>query len=154
MNQGDATVPGGITRRRLHGDLKRGKRLGGIAAIQQPQPLSPSSWHVVGRQCDDHFHVRECGIDLATPRTEQRLPVAPARLLPVQINRHRVVRGGLDEQAIGLEPHGEASPARGIRAVGVHGRRQLTEERRYRGIEVAEGARVGRHGSTTAACRD
>ncbi len=88
---------------------------------------------------NDAIQVGKRGVDLAPPRLEQREPVPPSRLVAIQADGHFVIRGSLDEQAVGLEGHAQASPTRGIGPIGIHGCRQFIEERRNRGVELAEG---------------
>src|SRR5687767_5058491 len=136
-------MPGGVGRRSVHGSLERSLRLCGIAAIEPPQALFPSRRRVTGRELDYAIHVGYRGLDLSAPRLEERELVPPTRLPIVEVDGGLVTLGGLDEQAVGLEAHGEATPAGAIGSFGIDGCRQFFEERRGRRIDVAVGARVG-----------
>src|SRR5687768_6995076 len=136
-------MPGGVSWPRLHGGFERSLRLCGVAAIEPPQALFPSRRRVTGRELNDAIQVGYRGIDFPAPRLEQRKLVAPTRFLIVERDGDFVIGGGLDEQAFGLEAHGQPSPARSVGSIGVDRRRQFIKERRNRWVEVAESARVG-----------
>ena len=112
--------------------------------------MFPSRRRVTGSELDDAVQVSYRGLDLSAPGLEQRKLVLPARLLVIQAGGDFVVRGSLDEQAVGLEAHRQPSPARGVGPIGVDRCGQFIEESGDRRVELTKRARVGRRRTTFA----